>query len=441
MISYFPNPLIVQNFISANIKYLFPFSACLNAIIIIFIISLLTKLFLYSSQKEPFSKVVSHSVNCISLFFKKPMCVFAILYGLYLASIVIHFNYPKIVTPKILNTNAYIIEFFIVLWCLKNILTYGKNYLSAWMTKSNHPLMNVIFQMVSHSLEAIFYIIVINIILTYVAPEGLLKEISEKILRLLLIGTIGWIILKIIDGIEQLIINKNTSSENNIHDSRKIITQVTILKKVFYAVCLVVMISAMLMVFDSVRSIGAGLLTTAGIIGAAGAFASQRSVAGLFSGLHLAFTQPIRIGDTVVIDDQSGQVEEITLSYVVIKLWDLRRLILPTNYFTTKGILNLTRNSSELVGSIILYVDYTLKIDILRDKFNALLANSLLWDRKTSSLQVVELKEQSVQVRALVSAKNSSDLWNLRCEIREQLLQFISDHSPSILPKTRQMTL
>jgi small-conductance mechanosensitive channel len=136
-----------------------------------------------------------------------------------------------------------------------------------------------------------------------------------------------------------------------------------------------------------------------------------------------------------VIDKDSGQVEEITLSYVVIKLWDLRRLILPTDHFTNKGVVNLTRNSTELVGAILIYVDYKLQVDVLRKKFYEILEESTLWDKKTSAFQVSDLKEQSVEIRALVSARNSGDLWNLRCEIREKLLSFIVENFPQNLPK------
>lgn len=444
MASFFQNQLIFKNladFIQLNSTSLFPFSFYLNGLIIVFMLSFIIKSFTRVRKSDASSQLLSSASRDILKLFKKPLLIFFMSYVLYLTCVAIHAYYPKIASHALLSSIAYVIEIFTLLWVIKKILSYSKDHLSRWFATSNHPLMHIVFRVLSNSLTAIFYIIIINLVVSYIQPMGLMKDISEKALRLFLIGTIGWIVLKIIEGIEQLIISKNSSPQDNIYDSRKIITQVKILKKVLSAVCVIIMVAAMLMVFDSVRSIGTGLLTTAGILGAVGAFASQKSLAGLFSGLHLAFTQPIRIGDTVVIDQESGQVEEITLSYVVIKLWDLRRLILPTDYFTSKGIVNLTRNSSELVGSIILFVDYTLKTDVLRKQFNTLLKNSPLWDQKISSFEVTELREQSVQIRALVSAKNSSDLWKLRCDIREKLLQFMAHHHPTMLPKTRQMSI
>jgi len=324
-------------------------------------------------------------------------------------------------------------------WGLQNLLNHGKKRLYHWLLKKHQEIFYILLKMISNSLQAIVYLIILNIIIIQSGLTGLSAEFSQKTMHLILIMSVGWIFIQILNGVEQLLISNTTSSAENVQGNRKITTQVKILKKVFLSISITVTIAAMLMVFDSVRSIGAGLLTTAGIIGAAGAFASQRSLSGLFAGLNLAFTQPIRIGDTVVIDNESGLVEEITLSYVVIKLWDLRRLILPNEYFTSKGVLNLTRNSTELVGAVIFYVDYTLNIDILRQKFNEMLAESDLWDKKSSAFQVTDLKEQSVQIRALVSAENSSNLWNLRCEIREKLLTFIVENFPSSLPKTRQI--
>jgi small-conductance mechanosensitive channel len=360
-------------------------------------------------------------------------------YIFYLILFATHKYYPHIIQTKVLMVADYLIEFITLFWALQNLLIYGKKRLLLWLLKSHHNIAYILLKMISNSLQAIVYIIILNVLIMQTTLTGLSAEFSQKSMRLILIAAIGWILFQIINGIEQLIINRTTATTNNIQGNRKITTQVKILKKVFLAIGSIVIIAASLMVFDSVRTIGAGLLTTAGIIGAAGAFASQKSLAGLFAGLNLAFTQPIRIGDTVVIDNESGQVEEITLSYVVIKLWDLRRLILPNDYFTNKGVLNLTRNSTELVGAIIFYVDYTLNIDVLRKKFNEMLAESHLWDKKSSAFQVTDLKEQSVQIRALVSAQNSSDLWNLRCDIREKLLTFIVENFPSSLPKTRQI--
>ncbi|HEX2548393.1 MAG TPA: mechanosensitive ion channel domain-containing protein [Gammaproteobacteria bacterium] len=420
----------IINFYHANSEYLYPFSKYLTALLIVFALSVGIQIFLSKNKKNLY-----HTAHFLVEVCKIPVIVFLSLYVLYLLLFSVHQYYPQEIKYKILRTIDYAIEFITLFWCLQNSLSSGKKRLTTWLLKTQHTISYILLKMISDSLQAIVYIILLNIFIPQMGLTGLSGEYTQKIMHLILIGTIGWVFIQILNGTEQLIINKTTHSENNLHGNRKITTQVKILKRVLLVVSLIVIIAAMLMVFDSVRSIGAGLLTTAGIIGAAGAFASQRSLAGLFSGLNLAFTQPIRIGDTVVIDKDSGQVEEITLSYVVIKLWDLRRLILPTDHFTNKGVVNLTRNSTELVGAILIYVDYKLQVDVLRKKFYEILEESTLWDKKTSAFQVSDLKEQSVEIRALVSARNSGDLWNLRCEIREKLLSFIVENFPQNLPK------
>lgn len=424
-------------FFQQNSNYLFPFSIYLKGFLILFTMSFITKLILIKNNYR-LNHLKTYSQFLLNVT-RNPVIFFIGAYIFYSLLVIFHQYYPQTIKSKLLSISDYFIEFITLFWGLQNLLNQGKRRIYYWLLKKHHEIIYILLKMVSNSLQAIVYLIILNIIIIQSGLTGFSAEFSQKAMHLILIMAFGWIFIQILNGVEQLLISNATSSADNVQGNRKITTQVKILKKVFLAISITVTIAAMLMVFDSVRNIGAGLLTTAGIIGAAGAFASQRSLAGLFAGLNLAFTQPIRIGDTVVIDNESGQVEEITLSYVVIKLWDLRRLILPNDYFTSKGVLNLTRNSTELVGAIILYVDYTLNIDILRQKFNEMLAKSILWDKKSSAFQVTDLKEQSVQIRALVSAQNSSDLWNLRCEIREKLLTFIVENFPSSLPKTRQI--
>jgi small-conductance mechanosensitive channel len=226
-----------------------------------------------------------------------------------------------------------------------------------------------------------------------------------------------------------------------VSSSRKIYTQLTILKRIIIVFGVFLTFIAITMLFDSVKGLSTSLLTTAGIISAIGAFASQQSLGRLFAGLQLAFTQPMRIGDTVIIDNEFGQVEEITLFFITIKLWDLRRLILPTDYFTNKGLLNLTRESSELLGTIFLYTDYTLPVDLIRKKFTELLKASAYWNKKVGALEVTDIKQSTLEIRCLVSANDSSNLWKLRCELREKLIKYVVDHHHNCLAKTRSLSL
>lgn len=282
--------------------------------------------------------------------------------------------------------------------------------------------------------------IIFNIIKTY-SNLPIPDEVETKLSKLFLIGMIGWLFYKVVDSLSYIIMNQYRREKVDIITTRKVHTQVLILKRIIISIGVIITFASMLMVFDSVRNLGTGLLTTAGIIGTVGAFASQQSLARLFAGLQIAFTQPIRIGDTVIIDNEFGQIEEITLSYIVVKLWDLRRLILPTDYFTNKGLQNLTRESTQLLGTVFIYADYTLPVATVRKKFQTILNESSLWDKKVSAFEVTNITETALEIRALMSADNASTLWNLRCEVREKLMDYIVKHHPECLAAKRSLNV
>jgi small-conductance mechanosensitive channel len=177
--------------------------------------------------------------------------------------------------------------------------------------------------------------------------------------------------------------------------------------------------------FESVRKLGAGLLTGVGIGGIIIGFAAQKSLGNLLAGFQIAFTQPIRIDDVLVVEGEWGRVEDITLTYVVLNIWDQRRLILPINYFIEKPFQNWTRTTAEILGTVFLYVDYSVPVDKLREELTRLLKASPLWDQRVGILQVTDSKENTLELRALVSARNSSQAFDLRCYIRENLIKFL----------------
>jgi small-conductance mechanosensitive channel len=191
------------------------------------------------------------------------------------------------------------------------------------------------------------------------------------------------------------------------------------------------------MSFATVRKIGTGLLTSAGIASVIIGFAAQRSIANLLAGLQLAFSQPIRLDDVLVVEGEWGRVEEITFTYVVLGLWDQRRLILPLNYFIEKPFQNWTRSTAELTGSVFIYTDYTIPVEEIREELKRIVAQDPLWDKRVCVLQVTDSKEKTLELRALVSAANSGNTFDLRCHVREALVRFIRENYPDCLPKTR----
>lgn len=330
-----------------------------------------------------------------------------------------------------------IAEYSIYFWIVIKIFHGAKLYLLHWLEEKNKRISWVIISALSQSLEAALILLMVNFLIPVLGVTGLKEELLEKITHLLLIGTLGWIFLQIMDALAQLILHGVDAVNDHGIRVRAINTQVLLLKKILQTMIIVITVAAGLMTFDSVRSLGAGLLTTAGIIGAAGAFASQQSLSRLFTGLQLAFSQPIRLGDKVIIENENGQIEEINLSYVVVKLWDLRRLILPTDYFFSKGLQNLTLNSTELLGTIFIYADYTLPIDIIREKFHEFVNHSEFWNQNIATFQVTDMKEKTMELRGLVSAKDADSLWDLRCEVREKLIKFIVRNYPQMLSVKR----
>jgi small-conductance mechanosensitive channel len=218
---------------------------------------------------------------------------------------------------------------------------------------------------------------------------------------------------------------------------RKIRTQLSFLRKLFVAVIIFVTIAIILLSFDSMRKIGTGLLTGVGVGGIIVGFAAQTSLGNLLAGFQIAFTQPIRIDDVLIVEGEWGRVEDITLTYVVLRIWDQRRLILPINYFITKPFQNWTRISADILGTVFIYMDYSIPIEPLRKEFDDLLSKTKLWDGKVKVLQVTDAKEKTIEIRMLMSSGNSSDAFDLRCFIRENMITFIQKNHPGGLPKIR----
>ncbi len=226
------------------------------------------------------------------------------------------------------------------------------------------------------------------------------------------------------------------SKEDNLL-SRKLHTQINIFEKVIVFIIILTAVGLILLSFDSIREIGIGIFASAGVAGIIIGLSAQKVVGALLAGIQIAITQPFRIDDAVLVENEWGWIEEINLTYVVVRLWDKRRLVLPSTYFLEKPFQNWTRTNADIVGSIFLYTDYTISFDDLRNELTRLLNSSELWDKKVNVLQVTDTKETTIEIRILVSAKNSPTAWDLRVYIREKMIQFIQEKYPESLPKTR----
>ncbi|MEY8711356.1 mechanosensitive ion channel family protein [Mangrovibacter phragmitis] len=235
---------------------------------------------------------------------------------------------------------------------------------------------------------------------------------------------------------DMLFIRYDINLSNNLR-ARKIRTQIIYVKKVAIVLLVLFCLSLILLSFPGVRKFGTTILAGAGVAGIIIGFALQKSLVNLFAGIQIAFTQPIKIDDAVVVEKEWGWIEEINLTYVVVRIWDLRRLVLPITYFTENAFQNWTRNNAQILGSVFLYVDYSMPLEPLRKHFEKVLSETKLWDQQTQVLQVTDTTEKTMTIRLLMTAQNSPTAWDLRCYVREKMIEFIQQNYPQSLPHVR----
>jgi small-conductance mechanosensitive channel len=259
----------------------------------------------------------------------------------------------------------------------------------------------------------------------------------NDILTIGMIAAVAWLLIALVSVIEDVLLSEHRMGAQGSLSARKLYTQVQVLKRILTVIIIILAIAAMLMSFERFRRIGTGILASAGVAGIVLGFAAQKTLGNILAGFQIAISQPIRIDDVLVVEGEWGRVEEITLTYVVLRIWDLRRLIIPISYFLDKPFQNWTRTSTELLGTVYLYADYTLPVDALRRELHEILKDAPGWDGKAEGVQVTDAKDRVIEVRALLSASDSGKLWDLRCLVRERLVEFVRREYPQSLPRFR----
>jgi small-conductance mechanosensitive channel len=248
---------------------------------------------------------------------------------------------------------------------------------------------------------------------------------------------ISWLLINAIKGAKYFVLAKYDIATKDNLKARKIHTQLTVLERLMITTVVIISTGIILMSIPQIHKIGVSLLASAGIAGIIIGFAAQKSIALILAGFQIAITQPIRLEDVVIVEGEWGWIEEITLTYVVVRIWDKRRLIVPITYFIEKPFENWTRTTSEILGTVFIHVDYGFPVDEMRKKLTEILEGTLLWDRKVNVLQVTAANDRTLELRALVSAADSPTAWDLRVLVREQLIKFVQDEYPQFLPKAR----
>ncbi|MBO9573032.1 MAG: mechanosensitive ion channel [Chitinophagaceae bacterium] len=286
---------------------------------------------------------------------------------------------------------------------------------------------------------ALLFIILmaINFTLPLLGIKGKLYYALDKTTDILITISFALILIGFVNVGQDYILHVYDLSKGDNLRERKIRTQLQFVRKFLISFIIVLAVCAILLSFENVRKLGTGLLTGVGLGGIIIGFAAQKSLGNLLAGFQIAFTQPLRIDDVLVVEGEWGRVEEITLTYVVLNIWDQRRLILPINYFIEKPFQNWTRTTAELLGTVFIYLDYTAPIDAIRAELKNILAENHLWDKRVSNVQVTDTTANGIQIRILVSAATSGQAFDLRCIVRERLISFIQKNHPGCLPKTR----
>ncbi len=263
------------------------------------------------------------------------------------------------------------------------------------------------------------------------------KEIVGHSSKIGIILSVAWFLILLFKVVKKRMLRKyDVDSANNLK-ARKVYTQYMMLENIVIFIIVILAVGIALMSFESIRSVGVSVLTSAGIAGIIIGFAAQKAIGTLLAGIQIAITQPIRLDDVVIVEGEWGWIEEINLTYVVVRVWDKRRLVVPTTYFIEKTFQNWTRTSADILGTVYIYTDYGMPVDAIREEQTRLLNSTDLWDGNVNVLQVTNATEKTVELRVLVSAKNSPTAWDLRVLLREKLLDFIQKEYPEHLPKTR----
>ena len=285
-----------------------------------------------------------------------------------------------------------------------------------------------------------FFILVVALLLGVLSAQqtdALWWSITIRALIILAILAAGFLLQEVVNYIVSQFITRFEEGDQSDSETRRITTQLRIIRRLLNAVIALITIGMALFTFPQVQAVGAGLLASAGIVSVIGGLAAQSVLGNLFAGVQLAFSNAIRVGDVVVVEGEWGTIGEITLSYVVVYIWDERRLIVPSTYFTQHPFETWTRKSPKVYGVVTMDVDWSIPVEKVRKEFHRYLKTTELWDGREASCQLTDSTGGHIQVRFVASAEDSSKQWNLRCNIREHMVEWVQKNYPEALPRTR----
>lgn len=303
------------------------------------------------------------------------------------------------------------------------------------------PLATELSRRAKRPMRAVLIFVALWIALVLSTEESSWTPGVEQALTIAIIASLAWLLVQMARLVESAVNERYPLAEQDNRHARRVRTQTQVMRQLVEALIVTIAVSAALLTFPGMRAFGASILASAGLLSIVAGIAAQNSLANLFAGTQIAFSDAIRVDDVVVIEGEWGRIEEITMTYVVVHLWDDRRLILPSTYFTTNVFQNWTRRAAELLGTVELDVDWTVPMDGMRAEMHRLLAATDLWDGRVAVLQVTNATGGLIQVRVLVSAANAPTLFDLRCYVREGMVTWLRQQSQAGLPRTRLETV
>ena len=327
--------------------------------------------------------------------------------------------------------------FVLVFWFCFRFTHVLEARVAGWAAKSSSKLDDLLVPLLGKGLRVALPVVAVLFALPVLGLPAPYAGVVARGTSILVIVAATVILLQAVQVGKGALLHKFDISVTDNLRARQVYTQIHVLGRVVNIVIGLFAVACILMLFQEVRHVGSTLLASAGVVGIIAGVAGQKTLANLFAGLQIALAQPMRQDDVLVVEGEWGRVEEITLTYVVVHIWDDRRLVLPLSYFIDKPFQNWTRSSAQLLGSIFVWVDYTFPVEESRKALQQIIEASPLWDRRFWNLQVSDASDKTMQLRVLATSSDSSKSWDLRCEVREKFIAWIQEHHPQSLPRLR----
>jgi len=372
---------------------------------------------------------------------RRPLVLLVWAYGFYLSSgVLLKNDLAPDIALKINNfvaTATYISATIATFWMLFRTVRGIEKKMLQRSDKLLNAFDNILVPVIGLALRLLILVVGVFILQEAIELPSDYHWLASKFAATFLICSVALLVIRITTVIEHsLLATYRLEAEENLR-ARQIYSQVSVIRRLIVILVTALALACILMLFQPVRQFGTSLLASAGIVGVVIGFASQKALTNLIAGIQIAISQPIRIDDVVIVEGEWGKIEQISLTYVTVCIWDLRRLVLPIQYFIEKPFQNWTLQSSKLLNSVFLYTDYTLPVEPLRKELRRLLENHPLWDGDCAVLQVTNSKPEAMELRCLMSSRDAAKGWDLKCDIREGLIDFIRSHHPESLPRLR----